>query len=268
MTRTRIIAVIVLLSGTPWAPEPAAAGSRADTRPVSVGSRSSDPGPNEKLGLGRPVVHELHTELIKEAIQKYLEREWGYRVKAVQVTLLAPSDPIRMPPGVVELHVVPSPSEEGLGRRVFRVAVATDGKPWKTIEAFTDVAAMIDVVVPNRYLRSEEPVDAEDLTVARIRIHDLKHPFVIDQEEVIGKITARPLQADTPLRPAYLKMPLMIKKGDRVMIEARKGGLSIQTSGVTKSSGQVGQTIMVTNLDSGRELRAKIVAPGLVQVEF
>lgn len=268
MTRTWIIAVIMLLSGTPWAPEPAAAGSRADRRPVSIISRSPDPGPNEKLGLGRPVAQEVHPELIKEAIQKYLEKEWGYRVKAVQVTVLAPSDPIRIPPGVVELRVFPSPSEEGLGRRVFRVAVTTNGKPWKTIEAFTDVAAMIDVVVPNRYLKSEELVDAEDLAVARIRIYDLKHPFVTDQEEVIGKSTARPLQADTPLRPAFLKKPLMIKKGDRVMIEARKGGLSIQTSGVTKSSGQVGQTIMVANLDSGRELRAKIVAPGLVQVEF
>jgi flagella basal body P-ring formation protein FlgA len=37
---------------------------------------------------------------------------------------------------------------------------------------------------------------------------------------------------------------------------------------VTKASGHVGQTVMVANLDSGRELRAKIVAPGIVQVEF
>lgn len=42
------------------------------------------------------------------------------------------------------------------------------------------------------------------------------------------------------------------------MIEARRGNFSVQTSGVTKGSGQVGQTVMVANLDSGRELRAKI----------
>jgi flagella basal body P-ring formation protein FlgA len=52
------------------------------------------------------------------------------------------------------------------------------------------------------------------------------------------------------------------------MIEAKRGGLSIQAYGVTKSSGHVGQTVMVGNVDSGRELRAKIVGPGLVQVEF
>jgi flagella basal body P-ring formation protein FlgA len=65
-----------------------------------------------------------------------------------------------------------------------------------------------------------------------------------------------------------VKLPLIVKKGDRVLIEARRGGLSIQTYGITKASGQVGQTIMVANLDSGRELRAKVVAPSLVQVDF
>ncbi|MBI5671925.1 MAG: flagella basal body P-ring formation protein FlgA, partial [Nitrospirae bacterium] len=44
--------------------------------------------------------------------------------------------------------------------------------------------------------------------------------------------------------------------------------LSIRANGVTKANGQVGQTVMVTNLDSGRELRAKVVAPSLVEVEF
>jgi flagella basal body P-ring formation protein FlgA len=61
---------------------------------------------------------------------------------------------------------------------------------------------------------------------------------------------------------------LVVKKGDRVLIQAQRGGLSIRAYGITKSSGQVGQSIMVANLDSGRELRATVVAPSIVQVEF
>ena len=261
------ITIIVLLSIGPWALA-FAAGSRPETRPVAVVSPTRDPQPLDTRGLDRPVARELQPELIKKTIQRYLEGEWGTRVKAVQVTVLELSDPVKIPPGLVELQVTPSQSEEGLGRRMFHVLVTTNGRPWKIIDVLTDVVAMVDVVVPNRFLKSEELVDAEDLTISRIRIPDIKHPFITDQEEVIGKSVVRPLQADTPIRPSFLKKPLMIKKGDRVMIEARKGGLSIQASGVTKSSGQVGQTVMVANLDSGRELRAKIVAPGHVQVDF
>lgn len=259
---------MLLLSHLPGSSDSATAGSRTDIHPVAIVNPSLDAKPSGQGGLDRPIVRELSPDLIKKAIQKYLEGEWGHRVKAVQVTVLEPSDPIRIPSGAVELHVHVTSAEEGLGRRTFQIGVTANGKPWKSIEALTDVTAMIEVVVPNRFLKADEVVDAEDLTVARIPIHDLRHPFVTDQEDAIGKSTARPLQAETPLRQTFLKKPLMIKKGDRVMIEAKRGGLSIQTSGVTKSSGQVGQTIMVANSDSGRELRAKIVAPGLVQVEF
>lgn len=230
--------------------------------PPSAHARPSD-APAARPAPGR----ELHPDLLKKTIEKYLEGEWGQRVTAVQVTVLEPSEPKRLPAGVIELRVLPS-GDEGLGRRLFRVAATADGKPWTVIETLVDVSATVDVVATARSLKTDELIEAADLTTARTRVYDLKHPYITDAAEVIGKSAARPLQPDTPLRSAFLKKPFMVKKGDRVMIEARRGGLSIQTSGVTKSSGHVGESIMVANADSGRELRAKIVAPGLVQVEF
>jgi flagella basal body P-ring formation protein FlgA len=253
-----------LLSQTLGTVIPAEAG-RPEASPVS----SAAPGhrPHEG-GATRPAEREISGELMTKTIRAYLEGEWGRRVKDVQVAVLDPSDPIKVPAGVVEMRVVPVSNDERLGRRMFQVAVNVNEKPWNTIEVLADVTAMIDAVVPNRYLNSDEVIDALDLKTVRMRTHQLSHPFITDREEVIGKSASRPLPADTPLRAGFLKAPVLIKKGDRVMIEAKRGGLSIQAYGVTKSSGHVGQTVMVGNLDSGRELRAKVVGPGLVQVEF
>jgi flagellar basal body P-ring formation protein FlgA len=168
----------------------------------------------------------------------------------------------------VELHIVPGPADEGLGRRMFHVEAVANGKLQKTIRVVADIAAMIDAVVATRFLKTDEVIDIGDLKTVGMRAHQINHPFITDQNEVIGKSASRPLPPDTPLRPAFVKLPLVVKKGDRVLIEARRGGLSIRAYGVTKSSGQVGQTVMVANLDSGRELRAKVVAPSLVEVEF
>ncbi len=172
------------------------------------------------------------------------------------------------PPGVVDLRVLPATNEEGLGRHTFQVMVTANGRSWRTIEVLADVTATIDAVVPNRFFRAEEILDATDLKTVNTRIYQLNHPFITDRDEVVGKSATRPLPADTPLRQAFLKTPFLVKKGDRVTIEAKRGGLSIHTYGVTKASGHVGQTVIVANLDSGREMRAKIVAPGVVQVEF
>lgn len=264
MSRFHLVLVMFLLSETVWTVIPAEAG-RPEASPASLAA----PGHRPHAGVAtRPVEHEISGELVTKTIRAYLEGEWGRRVKDVQVTVLDPSEPIKVPAGVVEMRVVPVSNDERLGRRMFQMAVSVNGKPWNTIEVLADVTAMIDAVVPARYLNSDDVIDALDLKIVRIRTHQLSHPFITDREEVIGKSASRPLPADTPLRAGFLKAPFLIKKGDRVMIEAKRGGLSIQAYGVTKSSGHVGQTVMVGNLDSGRELRAKVVGPGLVQVEF
>jgi flagella basal body P-ring formation protein FlgA len=243
------------------------AGPHVEVIPASM--TSPGPGVRPRNGVfDRGIHHELSSERIKKAIQQHLEGLWGHRVKDVQVVVLEPSYPMGIPPGAVDLRVLTSTDEEGLGRHTFQVAVTTNGKLWRTIEVLADVTATVDAIVPNRFFKAEELLDAKDLKTVSTRIYQLNHPFVTDRNEVVGKSAARPLPADTPLRQAFLKTPFLVKKGDRVTIEAKRGGLSIQTYGVTKASGHVGQTVMVANLDSGRELRAKIVAPGVVQVEF
>ena len=265
MSRFHLVLVMFVLSEMLWISTPAEA-ARPGAVPASPAMQSSHHHHNS--GVTRPAEREISSELVTKTIRTYLEAEWGRRVKDVEVTVLDPSDPIKAPAGVVEMRVIPASNDERLGRRTFQMAVNVNGKSWNTVEVLADVAAMIDALAPNRSLKSDEIIDGQDLKTVRMRTHQFSHPFIIDREEVIGKSAARPLPADVPFRAGFLKAPVLIKKGDRVMIEAKRGGLSIQAYGVTKSSGRLGQTVMVSNLDSGRELQAKIVGPGLVQVEF
>jgi len=259
--------MIMLLSSVVFDVTMLWAGPSGESRSISSASR----GPVHRatdIVVDRVAVSEVNPDLIRKAIQKHLESEWGHKVKTVHVTVLEPADPVMIPGMTVELQVIPNSLEEGLGRRMFHVEAVANGKSRKTIQVVADIAAMIDAVVVTRFLKADELIDMSDLKTVGMRVHQINHPFIIDQGEVIGKSASRPLPPDTPLRPAFVKPPLVIKKGDRVLIEARRGGLSIRANGVTKANGQVGQTVTVTNLDSGRELRAKVVAPSLVEVEF
>jgi flagellar basal body P-ring formation protein FlgA len=258
--------LIVLLTSEIVDITAAMAGPSGESRSILPVSRG--PIHRDDVVVDRAAVSEVNPDLIRKAIQRHLEHEWGHKVKTVHVTVLEPADPVMVLGGSVELHIVPGPTEEGLGRRMFHVEAVANGKLRKTIQVVADIAAMIDAVVATRFLKTDEVIDIGDLKTVGMRVHQINHPFITDQNEVIGKSASRPLPPDTPLRPAFVKLPLVVKKGDRVLIEARRGGLSIRAYGVTKSSGQVGQTVMVANSDSGRELRAKVVAPSLVEVEF
>lgn len=261
-----LIVIMLLLPGI-FGVTTAIAGSSVESRSTSPTSRSPIHRATDSV-VTRAAVSEVTPDLIRKAIQKHLESEWGGKVKTVQVTVLEPADSVMISGGMVELQVIDNPAGESLGRRMFHLEAAVHGKPRQTIQVVADIAAMIDAVVATRFLKTDELIDAGDLKTVEMRVYQMKHPFITDRSEVIGKSAARPLPPDVPLRPAFVKLPVVIKKGDRVLIEARRGGLSIRAYGVTKSNGQLGQTVMVANLDSGRELRAKVVASNLVEVEF
>ena len=265
MSRFLLILILLLSCGV-FDGRAAMAGTHGESRSSSPVSRPIHRAVDAVVG--QTAVSEVTPDLIRKAIQKHLESEWGRKVKTVHVTILEPVDPVMIPGRTVELHIIPNPTEEGLGRRIFHVEASANGKTRTTIQVVADIAAMVDAVVATRFLKTDELIERDDLKTVGMRVHQVNHPFITDQGDVIGKSASRPLPPETPLRPAFVKLPLVIKRGDRVLIEARRGGLSIRAYGVTKSNGQLGQTVMVANLDSGRELRAKVVAPSLVEVEF
>ncbi|NGZ95374.1 MAG: flagella basal body P-ring formation protein FlgA [Nitrospira sp. WS110] len=242
------------------------AGTQGDVRVTAVKKKPTSPT-KVATGTERKGTSEVTVEVLTLVIQKYLEKEWKQKVATVSVTVLEPAESVVISGDSADLHVIPGPTEEGPGRRMFRVAV-TNGKSQKTIQVVADVTAMIDAIIPSRFLKANEPIDVEDIKTVRMRVHQVNHPFMTNESEVIGMSAARPLPPDVPLRAAFIRPPLAVQKGDRVLIEVQRGGLSIRTYGITKSSGRVGQTITVANLDSGRELTAKVVGPSLVQVEF
>jgi len=222
----------------------------------------------QTVSVGGVAVSQLAPERIQRSILQLLEHEMAGKVRAVHAAMVDPIDPIKMPSGSIDLKVSQNGLAEGLGRRAFHVQVNTNGKPWRTIDAIADVSASIDAVVPTRVLQIDSVIDAEDVAVHRIKLTDLDHQLFTNVADVIGKSVARPLQTNNPIRLGMVKKPYAVRKGDRVSIEARRGGLSIQTVGVTKASGELGQSITVANVDSGKELRAKVVGPGAVRVEY
>lgn len=265
MTRI-LIGLFLPLLGVLGTVVPATAGTAVEVRTNSLKKSETIRGETAPRAA-RKATTEVTIDVLKMAVQKYLEHEWRQRVAMVSVTVLEPAEPVTVSHGAGDLHVIPGPNEEGPGRRVFRVAVM-DGKSQKAIQVVAEVTAMIDAIVPSRFLKADELIDAGDIKTVRMRVHQINHPFLTNEHEVIGMSASRPLPPDVPLRSAFVRLPLVVKKGDRVLIEVQRGGLSIRTYGITKSSGQVGQTITVSNLDSGRELTAKVVGPSLVQVEF
>jgi flagella basal body P-ring formation protein FlgA len=249
-----------IVSASAWCPSAASAHSAGGDVTVSGGTRTDKPH-----SAGRQL---LFPDEIRKAIHRHLQQALAGRVQEIRVSLGEPQHPIGVPAGQISLTVSSPEADENFGRRVFQVHVAVNGRFLRTLEAVTDVAAYLDILTPVRLIKVDEEIDADDVMTTRMALPELPSPFATDPKDVIGKAASRPLPPQTPIRLTALRRPYVVRKGDRVLIEAKQGGLSIQTAGVTKANGELGQTITVSNTDSGKDLRAKVVGPGVVRVAF
>jgi flagella basal body P-ring formation protein FlgA len=205
---------------------------------------------------------------VQQAILNYVRSHKDDTVADVQVRLLEPEQSVSLPGGALDIRVFPVTSTERYGRREFDVALSSNGNVIQTTRASADIIALVDVAVATKLIKIDQTIEADDVTIARTPMTVAPRQYAMNLDEVIGKRAARPIAPHVPISVSILAQPYLVRKGDRVTIEAKRGRLQIQTIGIMKAVGQVGQTVTVTNQDSGKDLRAKVIGPGLVRVEF
>lgn len=222
----------------------------------------------EAAKKGPPRLQAITLQQFQQTIGDYVKRQAGVKIADVQVDILDPTESVRVPAETVALAVRSGLPQEAYGRREFDVELVVDGKVNRTVRVTADVIAFVDAVVATRVIRVDDILQEEDVTIARTPVSLAPRPFLTDPREAIGRRSLRPLTLHGAISAAALGPPYLVRKGERVTIEAKRGGLLVQATGVTKAVGQVGQIVTVTNQDSGKDVRAKVVGPGLVRVEF
>jgi flagellar basal body P-ring formation protein FlgA len=204
----------------------------------------------------------------ERAIFSTLTHQYGRAQHRVKVRILFPKKPLIVQAGKLHLEVEKLAGGARTGRRSFRVGVFINGQFLKTLNVVGEVKVQASVTTPVRWIKPKEVVGKEDVTAMTIDVPSLTHDFILDSDDVIGKQALRPLPPRKPIRKVMLDDPPIVHKGDRVLLEIRKGGLLVQAVGLAKAAGKSGDTILVQNKSSGREVVGTILSAGLVEVGF
>ena len=186
----------------------------------------------------------------------------------VEVHLLHPDHSIQLPPGTVRTKVKPVGPPDRLGRRGFKVVILVNGRSVQTVRAMADITVNALVVGSTRLILTNRTIQPGDVALVQTKLRSTKDRYLSDPNKVIGQRAIRPIRAHAPISASVLANPFAVKKGERVTIQVKRGGLLIHTLGVSKSDGQVGQRLAVMNMDSRREIQAVVKAPGIVEVMF
>jgi flagella basal body P-ring formation protein FlgA len=129
-----------------------------------------------------------------------------------------------------------------------------------------DVEAVKEVVVASRFLRRNQVMEQADVVRTAIRLIWPEGRYLENVDLVVGKRVTRSVPAHFPITEDALGNPYTIRQGAQITIQYLQGPLKVVAVGVAKEDGPAGARIRVTNLDSKKELWARVVDGETVQV--
>lgn len=114
--------------------------------------------------------------------------------------------------------------------------------------------------VPASPIRSGETISDGMLAERNLVANAVaQRSYATSREALVGKVARRALPAGAAVPLSAVREPYAVSEGQRVTLEYRDAGLSIQCAGVALQAGAPGQEIRVRNVETG------LVVSGLVR---
>ena len=168
--------------------------------------------------------------------------------------------------GKIEYQVIPS-TRQVIGSRRLTLITRVNGEVVANKSIRVALKASAQVVVITSDLRRGETLTASSLELREQDISGLDEPFFAF-EPLLGKQLKQSLRLGQPVLRRQVEFPPLIKRGDRVTIQAQNPGIQLNAMGEARQNGELGETIRVRNNSSLREILCQVQAAGLVSVEF
>ena len=183
-----------------------------------------------------------------------------------RLTSISLPKPYKVPAGRITHQVIPA-KPGVIGSRHLTLLTRVDNQVVSNQSIRIRLEALADVAVFTGTFRRGEVLDDGDVELRYEDITRLKEP-VFSVNDIVGKRLKRTVRLGEAVQKKQIEFPPVIKRGERVVIQARGHGLMLTAAGEAKQDGRSGESIRVVNSQSHKEVVCQVVASGLVTVEF
>lgn len=109
-------------------------------------------------------------------------------------------------------------------------------------------------------------LSSSQLSVQEMDTSLIHGQYFTQMNAVNGMQAKRTLNPGQPILASQLEPPVVVKKGDAVVVTASSGTLDVKSPGIALMDGRKGQQISVKNRRSKRVVEARVTGPGQVTV--
>ena len=188
---------------------------------------------------------------------------WDLRIRRISI-----SDPLKFPDGAIDYEILAPQQWEGWGSVNVAVLARQKDRVVRNFSVRIDVEALADTVVTLRQIEHGTTIMPDDLVLQKREITQSSSRASHKIVEIAGKKARTTIKANQAVRVDQVEKVPLVKSGQMVTIIAENNVMRVSVAGKARSSGAEGDTVIVQNLNSLKEIPARVISATTVQIAF
>jgi len=210
----------------------------------------------------------LKEKTVRSAVSSYILDKTKDSGMEIRIKKIGFSGDLTVPSGNVTYEFIAPRQWEGWGKTLLGLVIRVDDRVVRNLSIPVEVEALAEMVVSLRPLERGDVIGEGDVALQKRDMSSGSAKICRDPEQVIGKKVRIAIRGNTPVRSDYLEKVPLVKYGQLVTIIAENGSLRVTAAGKTKGAGAEGDSVLVQNLASKKDVQARVIDSGTVAVDF
>ena len=210
----------------------------------------------------------LKADEIEKSAADHLVKTLPWDKESLEIKIYYQGKDITLPPGEKDLIYRIMGSSQRAGRIPMILEIRVNDQFQKRIRLSTKVLVSQKVIKTIRAVRRGEILSNDEIRVETVRTERPSQNAITNIDHALGYEAARNLSVGQILIPNFIKRPALGTRGDKILITAQKGGMTITTPGILKEDGYENAMVRVLNIESKKIIYGRLVDSNTVKVRF
>lgn len=124
----------------------------------------------------------------------------------------------------------------------------------------------LPIWIANKVIERGTKISQENIVLHKHNISTISDHYITDANQIIGLTVKRRIHDRRPLSLSHLEQPILVTRGQQVVMIAEEEGVVAQMLGQVLKNGRKGERIKVRNLSSGKIIEAIVNDLGVVKM--
>ncbi|MDP8224527.1 MAG: flagellar basal body P-ring formation chaperone FlgA [Candidatus Lernaella stagnicola] len=204
----------------------------------------------------------------REVVIEHIRSRAPWPADRYDIEIVRDHMPLTAEPGHVAARIYHSPSDNLAGTHTYVVEYRVDGHPAGRGSFTVRVHVQATVYVAAHQLNRGVLLSDRDLVPKRVDLADIRALPETDRSKLLGARIRHTIREGEIVTEAALDPVPVVRRGDAVVVVARRDKMVVTAFGVAKENGALGEVIRVENVQSKRVVHARVENSNTVVVLF